>query len=249
MILLHQIDSDPGTHARPEGRNSVQVIQVARMPYAQARAWQFQCVEERASGRQPDSLLIMEHNPVFTAGRSTKPSDLKTVQTNPAPYPVIAVERGGSVTYHGPGQLVCYPILKLRDYCQGPKAYVRLLEEVVLRTLGDWNIPGSRRPGYPGVWVEGKESAKIASVGVHITRGITVHGFSLNVSLDLAPFGLIEPCGIPGCRMTSMTELLGCRVTGEPVRRHIVRHFQEIFDVDCIPGHGPKVAIPGMGTF
>ncbi len=249
MIPLHHIESDSGTRARSKARSTVEVIQVGRMPYAQARAWQFHCVEERVSNRQPDSLLIMEHEPVYTTGRSTKPSDVKTVETSPAAYPIIAVERGGSVTYHGPGQLVCYPILRLRDYCPGPKAYVRLLEEIVLRTLSDWGILGSRRPGYPGVWAEGKDSAKIASVGVHITRGITMHGFSLNVSVDLAPFSLIEPCGIPGCRVTSMTEILGFPVTGEPVRRRIIKHFQELFDADCIPGHGAGVATLGMGPF
>jgi lipoate-protein ligase B len=164
---------------------------------------------------------------------------MKTIETTHSPFPVVAVERGGSVTYHGPGQLVCYPILRLCDYCPGPKMYVRLIEEVVLRTLDDCGILGYRRPSFPGVWVKGGDSAKIGAVGVHIRRGITMHGFSLNVSLDLTPFGLIEPCGIPDCPVTSMTETLGSPVDVELVRRRVVHHFQAIFNVDCIPGHAP----------
>jgi lipoate-protein ligase B len=239
MTLIHQIDGEATRHARAKVIKSVDVYQFGRMPYALARAWQLRCVEERTSDRYPDALLVMEHDPVFTMGRRTKPFDMKTLQTTQSPYPVIAVERGGSVTYHGPGQLVCYPILRLRDYCHGPKMYVHLLEEVVLRTLDEWGLLGYRRPRFPGVWVEGGEPAKIASVGVHIRRGVTMHGFSLNVSLDLAPFGLIEPCGIPSCPVTSMAEALGSPVDAGLVRRRLVQHFQEIFNVDCTPSKAP----------
>jgi len=149
-------------------------------------------------------------------------------------YDVYEVERGGSVIYHGPGQIVGYPILRLRDFCPGPKVYVGLLEEVLIRVLAEWGIKGHRAEKWRGVWVEHSENAlqKIAAIGVRITRGVTLHGFALNVNVDLKPFELITPCGIEGCQVTSMEMVLGKSVDRTEVRKQIGRHFGEVFGLE-----------------
>lgn len=198
--------------------------------YAQAWDLQHRLVEERVADRRLDILLLLEHEPVFTVGRTGKDEHWQELAAKG--LPVHRVERGGSVTYHGPGQLVGYPILKLRDHCPGPKAYVHLLEEVIIRTLAEWGIIGRRVEQWPGVWVGSEPDEKIAAIGVRINRGITMHGFALNVNLDLAPFGRITPCGIAGCRVTSMAEQLGRPVDLPLVRQQVAEHFGRLFDFD-----------------
>ena len=179
------------------------------MPYDEAWTLQRTCRAERAANRCRDLLLLIEHPSVYTLGRTTQDGhwpgeDQLSQETR---IPVIRTERGGSITYHGPGQLVGYPIIRLTDYCAGPKAYVRLLEEVLIDTLAEWGITAHRREGLPGVWVGGDRPSKIASIGVRISQGITTHGFALNVCPDLEPFSHIVPCGISGCHVTSMAAL------------------------------------------
>jgi lipoyl(octanoyl) transferase len=206
----------------------------SRMVYADAWALQRTLVHERIENRCPDTLVLLEHEPVFTVGRRGKESHYQEIDLLNGGYPVYHVERGGSVTYHGPGQIVGYPILRLDRYCAGPKAYMRLLEEVVIQTLLEWNIIGKRMENMVGVWV-GHE--KIAAMGVRIVRGVTMHGFSLNATVDLAPFARIVPCGIAGCRVTSMAQVLGHHVDVAAVRRTIVRVFADVLGVqwrmDC----------------
>lgn len=148
-------------------------------------------------------------------------------------FSVYRIERGGSVTYHGPGQVVGYPILCLQDYCAGPKAYMDQLEEVIIRTLADWGIQGHREAGLPGVWV-GDPPAKIAAMGTQIRRGVTMHGFALNVTVDLMPFQRIVPCGIAGCRVTNMTELLGSAPESAQVKRGLADHLAQVFQMRWI---------------
>ena len=138
------------------------------------------------------------------------------------------------MTYHGPGQIVGYPILRLRDFCPGPKAYVGKLEEVIIQVLGEWGIHGQRIEQWRGVWVEDSQKTmqKIAAVGVRITRGVTMHGFALNVNVDLKPFDLITPCGIEGCQVTSMARIFGKPVDMDTVRQQIVHHFGEVFGIE-----------------
>ncbi len=191
------------------------------------RAWQV----ERAADRCPDLLLLLEHFPVYTAGRTTKPyhwagDERLARQTG---IPVLRTERGGSITYHGPGQLVGYPILRLTDHCAGPKAYVRRLEEVLITTLAEWGILAHRCEGLPGVWVGVEPSAKIASIGVRISHGVTTHGFALNVSLDLTPFSHIVPCGIADCRVTSMAMLLDEAPDYAAVQERLAANFADRF--------------------
>jgi len=205
-----------------------------RLPYEEAWELQRRLVEERVADRRPDTLVLLEHEPVFTIGRSGQSAhwgdDQNSLQD--AGYSVYHVERGGSVTYHGPGQIVGYPILRLSHFCQGPKGYMQLLEEVLIRTLADWGIAGRRMDKLIGVWIGAATSEKIAAMGVRIAGGVTMHGFALNVNVDLEPFRRIVPCGIAGCRVTSMQSILGKPVDISMVRRRIAEVFSQVFALD-----------------
>jgi lipoate-protein ligase B len=206
-----------------------------RLDYASAWDLQHRLVEERVAARRPDTLVLLEHGPVYTIGRRGAEAHCRGGEAGlrTAGYPVYRVERGGSVTYHGPGQIVGYPILSLARFCPGPKAYMRHLEEVLIRTLAGWGIEGRRVEKFPGVWV-GEEPAKIAAMGVRIVQGVTMHGFALNVTVELEPFHRIVPCGIAGCRVTSMADLLGAPVDGGLVRRRIAEQFADVFGLEWI---------------
>lgn len=214
------------------------------LPYEQAWHLQQTYHAARVADRCHDLLLLVEHSPVYTIGRTTQdhhwPGDARLTQHTG--IPIVRTERGGSITYHGPGQAVGYPILRLTDHCAGPKAYVRRLEEVLIATLNEWGLTGRRRNGLPGVWVGTDEPLKIASIGVRISRGVTMHGFALNVSVDLAPFSSIVPCGIAGCRVTSMAVLLGFAPELPAVQQHIAAHFAKQFDLTWVEATGPVTA-------
>jgi lipoyl(octanoyl) transferase len=142
--------------------------------------------------------------------------------------------RGGSVTYHGPGQIIGYPILRLRNFCPGPKIYVAKLEEVLIGTLAEWGIVGCRHESFRGVWINTEKNhlEKIASIGVRISKGITMHGFALNVNVNLQPFALLSPCGIEHCVMTSMEKILAQQVDVAQVREQIATHFGHVFRLE-----------------
>lgn len=205
----------------------------ACLDYETAWALQRSFVEQRIADRRADTLLLMEHQPVFTIGRSGKEEHWghDTSRLTNAGYPVYRIERGGSVTYHGPGQLVGYPILRLASFCPGPKLYVRLLEEVLIRTLKEWGIDGRRIESWPGIWVGREEPAKIAAIGVKIQRGVTMHGFALNVNMDLSPFRLVTPCGIQGSRVSSMVEVLNRPIDVQVVCRRLAGLFADCFHI------------------
>ncbi len=217
-----------------------------------AGAWDLQhrLVQERTVDRRPDTLLLLEHSPVFTIGRSGQAAhcggDENSLRTHG--FPVYRVERGGSVTYHGPGQIVGYPILHLRSFCSGPKAYMRLLEEVLIRVLAAWGLPGRRVEKLIGVWVGERRIEKIASMGVRIAEGVTMHGFALNVNVDLDPFRHIIPCGIPDCRVTSMAAVLGHSPDLSAVRATIADVFAEVFGLQWIQGGGSDRVPVGAAT-
>jgi len=194
--------------------------------------------DERIADIRNDTLILVEHESVVTLGRTTKEAHWEgQVQAlENKGIQVIESERGGSVTYHGPGQIIGYPILRLRNYCSGPKAYMRMLEEVIIRVLAEWGIEGQRVEKLVGVWVRDPKNpdgplAKIAAMGVKISRGVTMHGFALNVTVDLEPFKLIVPCGIEGCRVMSMAGVLGKEPNLEKVREQIANHFAEVFGI------------------
>ena len=150
----------------------------------------------------PDELWLVEHDPVFTLGQAGKPEHVLL----PGDIPVLHVDRGGPVTYHGPGQLVAYPLLDLRRLRIGVRDYVCRIEQAVIDTLADWNIEGRRRDGAPGVYVDG---AKVAALGIRVRRGCTFHGLAFNIGMDLEPFSRINPCGFAGLEVVAMRDLGG----------------------------------------
>jgi len=171
---------------------------LGRVDYQRALALQEALVARRLAGG-PDTMLLLEHPPVYTLGRGGDPRHLGDAAATGVP--VVRAKRGGQVTYHGPGQLVGYPVLGLRDLRPDVGWYVRGLEEVLIGVLADLHIAADRRPGLAGVWCDGR---KIASVGVAIRRWVTWHGFALNIARDLGGFAAITPCGIAGVEMTSV---------------------------------------------
>src|SRR3990170_4718256 len=196
-------------------------------PYAQAWDLQNVLVAARRDERIGDGLILLEHEPVFTIGRSTKADHLLFPRDHllAEGFGVYDIERGGSITYHGPRQLVGYPILDLRAYGEDIVGYMRRLEESVLRTLRAFDIDAVRRPGVPGMWV-GEE--KIGAVGVAVKRKVTMHGFALNVDPALSHFSLINPCGLSK-PVTSMARVLGRPVRMALVRASYIRRFQEVY--------------------
>jgi lipoate-protein ligase B len=204
------------------------------VPYAESWALQKQLQEERIAERQGDTLLLLEHSPVYTLGRTTQPSHWGCGEEilRRTGASLQFVDRGGSITYHGPGQVVGYPILKLSQYCSGPKQYVRKLEEVLIHALLRWGIDGYRLERKPGVWVRWNDvDAKIAAIGVRIDHGVTIHGFALNVDLDLSPFSHIWPCGMAQSQITSMAEILQSAMSPSVVAQQLAEEFARIFNI------------------
>ena len=216
--------------------------------YQDAYDVQLQLHEARAANRIEDVLVLTEHLPIYTLGRTTRPEhvgagwEAKSING----IPLCMSDRGGSVTYHGPGQIVGYPILALRHYCAGPKAYIRLLEEALIRSLAMLGIKGSRRPGTPGVWVK---DHKIGAVGVRISSGVTRHGFALNVVNTLEPFSAVLSCGLVGCGVTSVARESDRQVTLPDGRVAVVRGFQEVFDLSFEESFSmADIGMNGAGT-
>ena len=234
----HQDDDFPGQGSKPFPTLTPRVGTLVRfsqpIPYAEAWTLQKQLQEERIAERQGDVLLLLEHSPVYTLGRTTQPAhwDCGEEVLRRTGASLQSVDRGGSITFHGPGQVVGYPILKLSHYCSGPKQYVRKLEEVLIHTLARWEIEGYRLEKKPGVWVRWNHAdAKIAAIGVRIDHGVTIHGFALNVDLDLSPFSHIMPCGLTQCHITSMAEVRQSALSSSVVAQQIAQEFARIFNM------------------
>jgi lipoyl(octanoyl) transferase len=220
------------------------VLEIARcgqVPYEVALAWQEALLARRLAGGR-DALLLLEHPPIYTLGRGADPRFLGAAAEGGVP--VVRVGRGGQVTYHGPGQLVGYPIVGLRDLRPDVHWYVRGLEQTLIDALGDLGIEAARRDGLTGVWVE---SRKIASIGVGIRRWVTWHGFALNVGDDLRGFAAITPCGIDGVTMTSVA-----REGGPPDVDHVadvvLARFVRHFGYDTWSAIDRTAGMPGAGT-
>ncbi len=191
----------------------------------QKRLWSL-----RLSGEMPDILLLLEHPPTFTIGKSGKLENLLLTKEELAQRGIslFFTDRGGDITYHGPGQLVAYPIIDLRSWDKDIHRYIRNLEEVVIRTLADFSIVAGRDEKHVGVWV-GLE--KIAAIGVGVRKWVTMHGLALNVNPSLEHFALINPCGILDRGVTSMTRLLGHKVPIEDVAERLAGRFAQVFSV------------------
>jgi lipoyl(octanoyl) transferase len=206
--------------------------------YREGVVLQERCARGLKDGDEPERLLLLEHPPVITLGRNAREIDLlvdaATLETRG-----IAVEttnRGGQVTYHGPGQLVGYPILNLHPDRRDVGRYLRDLEEILIRTLGHFGIEASRKPALTGVWVG---TNKIASIGVHLSRWVTTHGFALNVATDLSHFSLIVPCGIRGLGVTSMERVLGRSIELGQVARILLSEFGAAFEREMVEEEDP----------
>jgi len=207
------------------------VIDLGLMDYKKAWDLQHGLWSRRVKGELPDLLLFLEHPHVITLGRRGNRSHLiaSPEVLEEMKIPIFHVERGGDVTYHGPGQLVVYPIFNLKEYGYRLIRYVDQLEEVILCVLKDFGMDGRKDSLNRGVWVNGE---KIASIGVAIKRWVSFHGFSLNYETDLKYFDLIHPCGLVGKKMTSMTEILGEKITRKSLTERICFYFKEVFQKD-----------------
>jgi lipoyl(octanoyl) transferase len=198
---------------------------LGRIGFEQALALQEEIVRRKIDGGAPDELLLLEHDPVYTIGRTPDQSSLRG--TAQLPHPVVQINRGGQATYHGPGQLVGYPILDLKKRGQDLHRYLRALEEILIETLLGYGIRAQRRDGLTGVWIGEK---KIASIGVGVRHWISMHGFAINVCGDLAPFYKITPCGIPGVEMTSVEQECSRAVDVKTFAESVAEIFSERID-------------------
>lgn len=209
------------------------VEQSGLMDYAAALELQKERVAQRKAGAIPDTLLLLEHPHVYTFGRNARKENMLVTAEFLASRgaQVFATDRGGDVTYHGPGQLVGYPILDLTQHRRDVSWYMRQLEEVFIRTARDLGIHAERSPGAAGVWVG---NDKLVAMGVHLSRWVTSHGFALNVSTDLSYFQWIVPCGLHGKGVTSLAQLLGHAVEMDEVTERVVEHFGVVLGLEMV---------------
>jgi lipoyl(octanoyl) transferase len=213
--------------------DEVLIARCGLLPYEEALGLQKRIEAARQADRVPDVLLLLEHYPVYTKGRRTQPGELAMGEDwyRMQGIEICETDRGGAVTYHGPGQLVGYPIVSLKPYGDNVHEYVRWLERLMIGTLGAYGVDAEVIEGLTGVWVGGgpPEGRKIGSIGVHVSRGVTTHGFAVNVNNDLQPFEWIVPCGIEGVRMTSICREFGAEVDMDACMDVVTERFAEIY--------------------
>lgn len=204
---------------------------LGQIEYEEALQLQRSLVSLKQSQDLPEILLLLEHNPVITFGRAGREGNLLSDQDTlkQAGVKVFYIERGGDVTFHGPGQLVAYPIFDLNHWKRDMHLFLRNLEEVIILTLREYNLRGERIKGLTGVWVEGK---KIGAIGVAVKKWISLHGLALNVNTDLSYFEFIHPCGIKDRPVTSMREMLGKEINLEDVAELVRQKFSEVFSLN-----------------
>jgi lipoyl(octanoyl) transferase len=213
--------------------------ELGRIGYGEAFLLQRRLVEERQRGLIPDQLLLLEHPHTITLGRNGRMENLLAGEEalRAAGIAFYPTDRGGDITYHGPGQVVGYPIVDLREWKRDVGAYVRAIEQILIDTLGDFGVAGGRLPGCTGVWVDG---AKIGAIGVHISRWVTSHGFALNVDTDLSYFGYIVPCGLAR-PVTSMAQL-GVRAGAPEVHTRLMSRFGRVFGREILQSAWEKAS-------
>jgi len=203
---------------------TLDVVCLGRRKYDEVWEKQKELVDQRRFEAVPDTLILVEHDPVYTLGKNSNEDHL--LQSRDKHVPVYQIERGGDVTFHGPGQLVGYPILDLHHHRLSVSWYMRTLEEILIQTLGQFGIESQRREGLTGVWVR---EEKIAALGVRLSRWISMHGFALNVNTDLKFFDGIIPCGIFEYDVTSMSQILGKEVSLVEVEETLITVFRLLF--------------------
>lgn len=202
------------------------VRELGRQPYEPVWRAMQRFTDARDDGT-PDEVWLVEHEPVFTLGQAGKPEHVLA----PGDIPVVHVDRGGQVTYHGPGQIVAYPLFDLKRMKVGVRDYVCRIEQSIIDTCAEWNIEAVRREGAPGVYVAG---AKVAALGIRVRRGCTFHGLSFNVAMDLEPFHRINPCGYQGLQVTTLADLGGSSAMGA-VEAVLLQHLSRQFDLELQP--------------
>jgi len=229
---LYKIDKDPQTAKNiPTHRSGKCLfIQYPLMEYPASRKLQQKLVALRKNKNIPDSLVLLEHPSVFTLGNRGDRKNLKASEAflKAAGIPVVHVERGGDITYHGPGQLVGYPIWDLQQARMKVVEYINCLEEVMIRVAADWGVSAKRNPLNRGTWVGHR---KIGSVGIAVRRGISFHGFAFNVNLSLKPFEWINPCGLEGIRVTSLSKEMSGKISMAEVRQAIRHQMEAVFEI------------------
>jgi len=207
------------------------VMQLGTVPYRDAWDLQRALAGAVSQGAVPDTVILLEHPPVVTLGRRTDESVELHIPEN-TEVELVETDRGGKSTFHGPGQLVCYPILDLKRHGRDVKRYVRDLEEALIRTVAAYGLTGERIEGLTGVWLT-RPPRKLASIGVHVSRWVTTHGYALNVDLDPAPFTeWITACGLEDAMFTTMARELGTPVTVDDVRPHAIDALSEVFELE-----------------
>ena len=226
------------------------IIDLGRQAYEETWGLQQRLVRARQEERVPDVLLLLEHDPVFTMGRRGRKENmlLSEEALRARGMACITTERGGDVTYHGPGQLVGYPVVRVPGEGRKVKALVRDFEEILLRTLARFGVQGRRDPKNPGVWVG---EAKIGSIGIAVQQGVSFHGFSLNANMDLAPFSWIHTCGHRDLSVTSLGELLGEEVCVREVKEVVASLFVQTMSYRlCLPdgSHGREARALGLAS-
>jgi len=219
----------------------VLVVRCGLVAYDEALVAQRWLRDAREDGSIPDVLLLLEHPPTYTRGRRSTPEELPMAAEwyEMQGIAIHDTDRGGRVTYHGPGQLVAYPIVDLRAYGDDVHEYVRRLERVAISALGEHGVAAQTIEGLTGVWTEGEppasaagagEARKIGSIGVHVSRGITTHGLSVNVSNDLQPFEWVVPCGIEGCQVSSLSRELGAEQELAAFAETVAERYAEVYE-------------------
>ena len=213
------------------------IVDIGLTDYLDAYSVQRDCLLKHQIGLAGDTLLLTEHKPVYTVGRAGSIENLHVDKGELEALGIqcLTVDRGGDITFHGPGQIVAYPIFDLTRHGQDLHAFLRMLEGLAINFLSVYNVEAKRIPGRTGVWVG---NAKIASIGIGASRWVSYHGISINVNVDLRYFSLIRPCGIEGVKMTSLKELLGREVDMNSAKEEVARAFSKLFDksTHCLAG-------------
>jgi lipoyl(octanoyl) transferase len=214
----------------------VLVVRCGLVPYEEALVAQRWLRDAREDGSIPDVLLLLEHPPIYTRGRRSTPEELPMAEEWYAlqGIEVRDTDRGGRVTYHGPGQLVAYPIVDLRAYGDDIHEFVRRLERVAITSLAEHGVGAQTIEGLTGVWTEDEPSRKIGSIGVHVSRGVTTHGLSINVNNDLQPFEWIVPCGIEGCLPSSLGRELGGEQDFDAFAATVAERYATVYEREAV---------------
>ncbi|MEJ2051545.1 MAG: lipoyl(octanoyl) transferase LipB [Calditrichota bacterium] len=220
---------------------------LGRRSYRPVWDYQQKLLDRRVAGEVADRLLLVEHSPTYTLGKAGDQNHLlaSSDELNAKHIEYVPIDRGGDITYHGPGQLVGYPILYLGDYKKDVHWYLRQLEESIIQTIAEYGLQGTRDPEYTGVWVG---DAKIAAIGVKVSRWVTMHGFALNVTTDLSYFGRIIPCGIFHKDVCSIQSLTNHTYTLQEVSQIYLEKFAQVFDCEIVPAEVPVENGDGVQT-